>query len=74
MKKEANYNGNKAHSSIVITIAEIENELGVSRKVATAWAQQYLHYKRIGRRYLFSRKEFEETFALKEDLTYDIQY
>lgn len=64
----------KQQQRIAMSLADIQNELGVSRKVATAWAQQYLHYKRIGRRYLFSRKEFEEMFALKEDLTYDIKY
>lgn len=57
-----------------MTIADIQYELGVSRKVATAWAQQYLHYKRIGRQYIFSRKEFTEVIEAQTDVIYEVRY
>lgn len=59
---------------LTITIKEIQEELGVSRRVATAWAQQYLHYKRIGRQYIFSRREFTEVIEAQTDIIYELRY
>lgn len=64
----------KADHRLTITLKEIQEELGVSRKVATAWAQQYLHYKRIGRQYIFSRKEFTEVIEARKDIIYELRY
>lgn len=57
-----------------MTIKDIQEELGVSRKVATAWSKQYLHYKLIGRRYLFSRQEFLEIINQQEDVIFEVNY
>lgn len=59
---------------LTITIKEIQSELGVSRRVATAWATQYLHYKVIGRHYFFSRKEFIDLIEEQRDVEYPISY
>ena len=64
----------KNSTRITMTLKDIEIELGVSRKVATAWAQQYLHYKRIGRQYIFSRKEFTEVIEAQTDIIYELRY
>lgn len=64
----------KSQSKCTMTIADIQYELGVSRKVATSWAQQYLHYKRIGRQYIFSRKEFAEVIEAQTDIIYELRY
>lgn len=69
-KTEINLND----SPTCMSIKDIQKELGVSRKVATAWAQQYLHYKRIGRQYIFSRKEFLDVIESKEDFIYKVSY
>lgn len=61
-------------TKLTITIKEIQEELGVSRRVATAWATQYLHFKQIGRQYLFSRREFEEVINANENIIYEITY
>lgn len=61
-------------TKLTISIREIQEELGLSRKVATAWAQQYLHYKRIGRQYIFSRKEFAEVIEAQTDIIYELRY
>lgn len=59
---------------LTITIKEIQQELGVSRRVATAWATQYLHYKVIGHHYFFSRKEFVALIEEQRDVEYPINY
>ena len=59
---------------VTITLKEIQEELGMSRKVATAWSKQYLHYKLIGRRYIFSRKEFIQAIEQQENVIYEIDY
>lgn len=59
---------------VTMTLKDIQNELSLSRKVSTAWAQQYLHYKRIGRQYIFSRKEFTEVIEAQTDVIYELRY
>lgn len=55
---------------ITMTIKDVQYELGISRKKATAFALTYLHYKRIGRTYVFSRKEFERIINQEESVEY----
>jgi hypothetical protein len=62
----------KEKTKSTMTIAEVQFELGVSRKKATVFALNYLHYKRIGRTYVFSRKEFESIINSKECLEYNL--
>ena len=57
---------------LTMTIADIQFELGVSRKKATAFALNYLHYKKLGRTYVFSRKEFENLINSEECLDFEL--
>jgi hypothetical protein len=53
-----------------MTIADISFELGLSRKKATTFALNYLHYKKIGRTYVFSRKEFENIINQEQSVEF----
>lgn len=61
-------------SKCTMSIADLSFELGVSRKVAAAWGKQYLHYKVIGRQYIFSRKEFLQIIEDSKDIVYRLDY
>lgn len=74
MSETGKQNRKQSETKSTMTIKDIQNELGVSRKVATAWSKQYLHYKLIGRRYIFSRKEFIQAIEQPEDVEYQIKY
>lgn len=64
----------EASQRLTMSLKDIELELGISRKTATAFAKTYLHFKRIGRQYVFSRREFEEVIEAKENIIYELTY
>lgn len=55
-----------------MTIADIQFELGLSRKKATVFALTFLHYKKIGNTYIFSKKEFEEIINQEQSVEYSL--
>lgn len=64
----------EASQRLTMSLKDIELELGISRKTASAFAKTYLHFKKIGRRYVFSRREFEEVIEAKENIIYELTY
>lgn len=69
-----NYNQTKQKEKATMSLTDIQQELGISRKVATAWAKQFLNYKRINRQYIFSRKQFLEIIEEAADVEYKVTY
>ncbi|SHL45315.1 hypothetical protein SAMN02745136_04938 [Anaerocolumna jejuensis DSM 15929] len=55
-----------------MAISDIQFELGVSRKKATAFALSFLHYKKIGNTYVFSRREFDEIINQEQSVEYSL--